>query len=234
MFILRALGVLLSTVFFGSVSLALSFFDRTGRKQNRVAQTWARSLLRIAGVKVRIEGLEHIDPNGAYVIASNHLSYYDTPVMLGSLPVQFRFMAKKGLFLIPFLGTHLKRAGHIPVYRDDPRSGVRTMNLAAETIREKRVSVLVFPEGGRAHDGRLQEFKDGAAYIAIKAGVPVVPAAISGTWKVLPFGSGRIQPGGVVLRIAEPIETSSMTLKQRHALTATLHETIAGMLGDGR
>src|SRR5690242_5013133 len=105
MFILRALGVLLSTVFFGSISLIASFFDPTGRKQNHLARLWAKSLLRVAGVRLTIDGLEHIDPNGAYVIAPNHLSYFDTPVLLSAFPVQFRFMAKKGLFLIPLLGT---------------------------------------------------------------------------------------------------------------------------------
>ena len=74
----------------------------------------------------------------------------DTPVVLGSIPANFRFLAKKGLFQIPFLGTHLKQAGHIPVPREDPRAAVKTMNLAAQVIRERRISMLIFPEGGRS------------------------------------------------------------------------------------
>src|SRR5579883_691668 len=95
--------IILSTIFFGSVSVALSLFDKSGRGMIATARLWAKSLLRIARVRVTVEGLEKIDPNGAYVFAANHLSYMDTPVVLGNIPVQFRFMAKKGLFQIPFL-----------------------------------------------------------------------------------------------------------------------------------
>ena len=230
MFLLRALGVVLSTIVHGSISLAVSFFDKTGSVQNRIAQRWARSLLWIGGVAVTVEGLDRVDPAGSYVIASNHLSYMDTPVVLANIPVQFRFMAKRGLFQIPFLGTHLARAGHIPVPRQDPRAAVKTMTLAAEIIREKHISVLVFPEGGRSQDGALQEFKEGAAFIGIKAGVPVVPVALIGTRKVLPFGSGRIQPGQVTLRIGEPIMTSTLTMRDRAAVNAAIRSRISAML----
>ncbi len=230
MFLFRALGVVLSTIFHGSWSLALSFFDPTGERQNRVAQRWARSLLWVAGVQVEVEGLPRINPSAGYVIASNHLSYMDTPVVLANIPVQFRFMAKQGLFQIPFLGTHLARAGHIPVPRQDPRAALKTMTLAADIIRTRGISVLVFPEGGRSPDGVLQPFKEGAAYIAIKSGAPLVPAALIGTREVLPFGSGRIQPGRVRLRIGEPIETHSLSLKDRAELTARLQNEIVRLL----
>src|SRR4051812_38046798 len=118
MFLLRALAVVLSTIVHGSISLGVSFFDPTGKRQNGIAQRWARSLLWVSGVDVTVEGLERISPSGSYIIASNHLSYMDTPVVLANIPVQFRFLAKHGLFQIPFLGTHLARAGHIPVPRN--------------------------------------------------------------------------------------------------------------------
>jgi 1-acyl-sn-glycerol-3-phosphate acyltransferase len=128
------------------------------------------------------------------------------------------------------LGNHLARAGHIPVPREDPRGAVRTMSLAASIIREKGISILIFPEGGRSHDGLMRPFKDGAAYIAIKAGVPVVPVALQGTRAILPFGSGKIRPGRVVLKIGEPIQTSSLTLRDRSAVTAQVRDQIANML----
>lgn len=232
MFLFRAIGVFLSTAFFGTISLILSFFDETGRKQNHIAQVWARSLLRIAGVTVTVEGSERITPDGVYVVTPNHLSYFDTPVLLASLPLQFRFMAKRGLFSIPLLGTHLARAGHIPVDLDDPRAGVRTMNTAAKIIRDKKISIVVFPEGGRAPDGHLQEFKDGAASIGIRAAATIVPAVLCGTSEVLAFGSGRIRPARVTLKIGEPIDTSHLTMKDRHAVTAGIREQIVQMLGD--
>lgn len=221
-----ASAIVLATIWFGTISLIISFFDATGRAQIRVARAWARTLLRVSGVRVRVTGLEHIDPDGSYVFISNHLSYMDTPVALANIPVQFRFLAKRGLFQIPFLGQHLSRAGHIPVPREDPRAAVRTMQTAAEVIQQKKISLLVFPEGGRSRDGALQAFKEGGAYIAIRAGVPVVPIALMGTREVLPYGGGMVQSGIVILHVLKPIETSHLTLKDRGALTERVRKLI--------
>jgi 1-acyl-sn-glycerol-3-phosphate acyltransferase len=220
-------AIVLATILYGTISLVVSFFDSTGRMQIRVARAWARMLLRVSGVKVHVEGLERIDPAGSYVFIANHLSYMDTPVALANVPVQFRFLAKRGLFQIPFLGTHLSRAGHIPVPREDPRASVKTMQVAAESIRQKNISLLIFPEGGRSHDGVMRPFKEGGAYIAIRAGVPVV---MIGTREVLPFGSGVVEPGEVRLRVLEPIATAGMTLKDRGALTERVRGLIAAEL----
>ena len=219
-------AVILATMFFGSISLIVSFFDQTGKVQIRVARAWARTLLAAGGIKVCVEGLEQIDPEASYVFISNHSSYMDTPVALAHIPAQFRFLAKRGLFQIPFLGQHLGRAGHIPVPREDPRAAVKVMQTAAETIQKKKISLLIFPEGGRSHDGQLRPFKEGGAYIAIRAGVPVVPLAMIGTRKVLPYGAGIVQPGQVKLRILKPIETHQLSLKDRGALTANLRTLI--------
>lgn len=221
---------ILSTIFFGSISIFVSLFDRSGRTQIQVARVWSRSLLRIAGVRVKTEGIRKIDRGGSYVFVANHASYMDTPVVLSHIPVQFRFLAKKGLFQIPFLGTHLAQAGHIPVPREDPRASVRTLARAARIVREKSVSVLIFPEGGRTEDGELQPFKDGAAYIAIKSGVPLVPVAIGGTRKILAMHSATFRRGRVTLRIGDPIPTAGLRLRDRKALTEQARTQIAGML----
>ncbi len=223
--------VILATIFFGTISLGVSFFESTGRMQIRLAGVWARTLLAVSGVRVRVEGLEHINPEGSYVFVSNHLSYMDTPVILANIPVQFRFLAKRGLFQIPLLGHHLTTAGHIPVPREDPRAAVKTLQLAAETIQTKRISLLIFPEGGRSHDGQLRPFKEGGAYIAIRAGVPLVPVALIGTREVLPFGGAVVQAGDVVIRLMKPIETTGLTLKNRGALTEEIRNLIADQLG---
>jgi 1-acyl-sn-glycerol-3-phosphate acyltransferase len=226
--------IVLATIFFGSISVVVSFFDKSGDTQLGVARRWAQSLLTISGVKVRVEGIEHIDPTRSYVIASNHLSYMDTPVVLANVPVRFRFLAKRGLFKIPFLGTHLGQAGHIPVHRDDPRASVKTMQVAAEAIQKRGTSLLIFPEGGRSHDGRLGSFKEGAAYIAIRAGVPIVPAALIGTQHVLPFGSGTPKAGRVTLKIMPPLTTEGLTLKDRQRLNEQVHELVAQALLDAK
>jgi 1-acyl-sn-glycerol-3-phosphate acyltransferase len=223
--------IVLATIFFGSISLIVSFFDRTGTTQIRVARAWARTLLAASGVHVTVEGLEEIVPTGSYVFVSNHLSFVDTPVVLANIPVQFRFLAKRGLFQVPFLGQHLSRAGHIPVPREDPRAAVKTMQLAAQTIQHKKISLLIFPEGGRSHNGELQPFKEGGAYIAIRAGVPVVPVAIAGTHELLPWGSGIVRSGCVKLRILKPIDTTHLSLKDRGVLTQHVRNLIAHELG---
>jgi 1-acyl-sn-glycerol-3-phosphate acyltransferase len=219
-------AIVLATIFFGTISLIVSFFDSTGRVQIQVARVWARTLLAVSGVRVRVEGLQHVDPNGGYVFISNHLSYMDTPVALANIPVQFRFLAKRGLFQIPFLGQHLSRAGHIPVPREDPRAAIKTMSVAAETIQRKKISLLIFPEGGRSHDGVLRPFKEGGVYIAIKAQAPIVPMVIIGSREILPYGGGVVRSGDVLLRILAPIETAGLTLKDRGTLTARLRELI--------
>jgi 1-acyl-sn-glycerol-3-phosphate acyltransferase len=222
--------IILSTIFFGSISVFVSLFESSGRTQIKVARAWARSLLLFVGVKVRVEGISKIDAAGSYVFAANHLSYMDTPVVLAHIPVQFRFLAKKGLFQIPLLGTHLTQAGHIPVPREDPRAAIKTLSRAAKVIREKSISVLIFPEGGRSENGELQPFKEGAAYIAIKAQVPLVPIAIIGTRRILPMHSATFRSGPVKLRIGDPIPTKGLTLRDRRALTDQLREQVAGML----
>src|SRR4051812_25376950 len=201
--------IIVATIIMGTISLIVSLFDSEGRMQHNISRIWSRMLLKVSGVKMRIEGLEKIDPGGSYVFVANHRSLMDTPVVLAHIPLQFRFFAKKGLFLIPILGTHLRRSGHLPVVKDDPRASLKSMGDAAKIIRQRGISVLLFPEGGRGTT-YLKEFKEGAAYIAIKAGVPAVPVGMTGTREVLKMGSMQIMSGAVTLRIGNPIPTARL------------------------
>jgi 1-acyl-sn-glycerol-3-phosphate acyltransferase len=218
--------ILLATAVMGTLSLAASLFDSSGRTQHRIACAWARWLLWVPGVRLQVEGGEHLDSGTPYVFAANHLSYMDIPAILGGLPASFRFMAKRGLWKVPFIGYHLKRAGHIPIERGDARAALKSVTDAARIVRERRVSVLVFPEGGRS-PAEMRPFKEGAAYLAIKAGVPLVPVALIGTRQVLPMDSLLVRPGEVTLRIGKPIPTTGVTLHQREALTAELRARVA-------
>ena len=221
--------IVVSTFVHGVVSNVWSLFDRTPGPQLRVARAWARSLLWIAGVKVEIEGLEHIRVGGNYVFVANHVSYMDTPVVLAHVPEQFLFLAKSGLFKIPLLGWHLHRAGHVPVPLEDVRGQLKTLQKAAALIREGR-STLVFPEGGRSESGKLREFKDGAAYLAIRARVPLVPMALIGMRGILPMHSLRFHPGRVKLKIGEPIPTDGLSIKERQAVTTRARERVVELL----
>jgi 1-acyl-sn-glycerol-3-phosphate acyltransferase len=223
--------IVLCTAVMGTVSMVTSLLDRSGHTSHKVARLWARMLLFVSGVKVRVEGLEKIPMGQGLVFASNHLSLMDTPLVIANIPAQFRFLAKQSLFKVPFIGGHLKRAGHVSVPREDPRASIKVMSVAADLIQRNGISILVFPEGGRS-TGKLQEFKEGGAYIAIKAQAPIVPMAISGTREVLPSGSINVRSGHAVLRVGEPIFTAGLKLSDRGQLTARLREEIARLLDE--
>jgi 1-acyl-sn-glycerol-3-phosphate acyltransferase len=225
--------ILLSTAVLGVVSGAVAVFGmRTAPVQIAIARLWARSILFFGGVKLEVEGRERLAAKGPYVFTANHLSFIDTPVILASIPVQFRFLAKDELFKFPwlFIGWHLKTAGHIPVPLDDARASVRALSKTAKLIESDGTSVFFFAEGGRSADGILREFKEGAAYIAIKAGAPLVPVALLGPRQILPMGSALVRRGTVRVRIGEPIPSHGLTLKDRGALTEAAWAQVTGML----
>ncbi len=221
--------IALATIVMGTLSLLASLVDRTGRTQHRVARIWGRMLLAVSFIRVRAQGLEKLDPKATYVFVANHSSYMDIPALLAYLPFQFRFFAKKGLYRIPFLGGHLNRAGHIPVDRSSARASLKSMSAGARIVAERQVSLLLFPEGGRSPKG-LREFKEGAAYIAIKAGVPVVPMALVGMRQLLPMGSIHLRSGEAVLRVADPIPTAGMRLSDRTELNERLYQEVSQLL----
>jgi len=132
-----------STAVFGFLSLLASTFDKSGRTQHAIARRWARFVLAASGARVRVEGLEKLEKDASYVLVANHSSFMDTPVVL-QIPLQIRFFAKQGLFRIPLLGGHLRRAGHFPVARDNPRASLKSLTDGARLIRERGVSVLLF------------------------------------------------------------------------------------------
>lgn len=230
----RAPMVCLATAVMGSVSLLTSAWDTHGNAQLKVARAWAGMILAIGGVKVKVLGGERVDRSKSYVIVSNHVSYVDTPALLHHLPLNFRFMAKRGLFEVPFIGGHLRKAGHISVPLDDPRAALKVLSHAGQELKERGHSVLIFPEGGRSASGELQEFKDGAAYLAIKGGVPILPVCLIGMRAVMPMHSIHLRPGQVTLRIGEPIDVTGMKSSQRVELTERVKGEIRAMQQLGR
>jgi len=223
-------AIAISTIICGTISAIVAIFDHSSRAQIRMARIWARSLLWIVGVKVEVEGIERVLGIEQCVWASNHVSYMDTPVMLAFIPVQFFFLAKSELFKIPFMGWHLHRAGHVAVPLEDPKAAMRTLAQAASLLKEREVALLFFPEGGRSESGELQEFKDGAAYIAIKAQVPVIPVALIGIRDILPMNTLDFKRGTVKLRFGTPIPTAGLTAHSRTEITTLTRAQIVDML----
>jgi len=216
----------LATIFWGTLSLLVSVFDATGGLQHACAKWWSRTLLLASRVRVSVRGAEHLKPGCPYVFASNHQSYFDIPVAFGYLPANFRIMAKASLFHIPFIGWHLRRSGHMPIERDNPRRAARSLLEAATHVREG-TSVFVFPEGGRSLDGHFREFKTGTFLLAIKAGVPVVPVTMNGTRAVLKMNSFHVHPGRVELILHAPVSTTGMHSHSAEELCARVLAIIA-------
>lgn len=221
--------VYLATVVWGTFSLLVSVFDSTGRVQHLCARGWARTLLLVAGARVTVRGAENLEPGRTYIFAANHQSYFDIPVAFGYLPANFRIMAKASLFHIPFLGWHLRRSGHMPIERANPRRAARSLLEAATHVRAG-ASVFVFPEGGRSHDGSFKDFKAGTFLLAIKAGVPVVPVTLCGTRALLPINSFHVRPGPVEMILHPPVSTDGMTSHSADDLCARVRDIIASAL----
>src|SRR6185436_17492366 len=134
--------------------------------------TWSRLILWTSRVRLKVSGAENLEPGLPYILCVNHQSHMDIPIVLVAVPIQFRFAAKKELFRIPFLGWHLRRSGHVPIDRENPRAAIRSLGQAAETIR-KGTPVVIFPEGGTSQDGLIRPFKGGGFMLATKSAAAV-------------------------------------------------------------
>jgi len=210
-------------------ALAALPFDRSGEFNAWLFRFWARSILTITRVRVRLRGVEHIDLSRRYICVANHSSLIDIPVLVASLPLRLCFVAKEELFRIPVFGAYLRRMRHIPVARSNSRAAAKSMADAARAIAAGMRSVLLFPEGTRQVEG-LGEFKEGAALLAIRSGVPLLPLAIDGTKRIWPARSVVISPGVADVFVGEPAVTEGLPSSARADLTGKLRHEIERML----
>jgi 1-acyl-sn-glycerol-3-phosphate acyltransferase len=228
--LIQAPLLFLVTAVCATSALVVSLVDRKGRAQHAIARFWARSVVRVSLSKLTIEGVENLRKHTVAVYASNHTSYMDTPVIFASLPFQFRILAKKSLWQWPLIGWYLQRSGQMPIDVANPNATLASLGGAVKALRGG-MSLFLFPEGGRTLTGELQPFLSGAAYLAIRAQVPVVPIALTGVYDLLPIHTRHFYPGKLKLRAGEPIETKGMTVRQHGELTERLRAAIAEMLG---
>ena len=213
------------TVVLGTGSLISSLFDRDGRIQHGFARLWSWLIMKTILSPLTVTGLEKIDTTKPHLYAVNHLSAMDIPALYVALPFQFHIMAKKSLFHYPFLGWHLRRSGQIPVDAESALASMRSLNRAAESLKSG-MPLVIFPEGGRCRDGHLQPFMSGGFYVAIKAGIDIVPMALIGTFELLPMNTYHIQPRPLELLVGEPISTKGYTSRQVDQLSAVVHKAI--------
>ena len=214
------------TIVMAVLSLALWPFDRTGELQHWCARWWCRLVAWTIFARIHVHGVEHVQRGRPYVYMANHASLIDTPALFAYLPYQFRIMAKKSLFNVPFMGWHLRTAGHFPIDHGNPRKIATSLRRVIDGVKGGR-SLAVFPEGKRTDDGQLQPFETGAFKIALKAGVPIVPVTIRGTFALLPRTSLAPRPGRVDVIISEPIDTATYNEKTLNELIERTRAAIA-------
>ena len=222
----------LHTLFFCVLALPLAVFDRNGKLVHSwIAVPWARVILWVCSVRVTVRGLENLNPGEPRIYLTNHQSFFDIFTLLASLPVHFKFLLKEELMRIPVLGFTMRRAQYISIDRSNPRKAVKSMNLAAERIRAG-ASVVVFPEGTRSEDGRLQPFKRGGFLLALKSGCKVVPVTIEGSNRVAPKGTLRIRPGRITMTIGEAIPLEGYTKRNVEELMDRVHQGMRVQMGE--
>jgi len=223
-----AVFLTLYILFAGPLLLLYSLFVGNTRFLYRAGVGGVVFLVRAAGVRIRVEGLEHI-PAGSCLFVANHTSSADAPAVVGSIPRQVAILAKHSLFKIPIVGHAFRLAHFIPVDRFNHDSAVASIELAADAMRGG-TSLLIYPEGSRSPDGRLQQFKKGAVVMAIKAGVPIVPIACSGAHRVMRKKSLVIHPGEILVRFCPAVDSAPYSLEQRDALNDVVRATLAAGL----
>jgi 1-acyl-sn-glycerol-3-phosphate acyltransferase len=218
------------TVCFGVPAIFAAFVPPRGDWFLWFARGWARSLLRVSGITVTVLHPERLRTGASHVVAANHESYCDIVVLLACLPFQVRFLAKRGVFRVPVLGWSIAAAGFVPVDRGDRTRGAATLDAALKRLRGGR-SVVIFPEETRAGTEDLLPFKKGAALLALRSGLPLLPLGIAGTRRILPRESLVMQPGKVVVSVGEPIDPQA---GHRTDLTDKLREEVGRLREEAR
>jgi 1-acyl-sn-glycerol-3-phosphate acyltransferase len=228
--LLQVLAVPAATLVLGLAVILLCPFDGGGRLFPRLARAWCRVLCGAAGVRIEIRGEARVREQPSVVFVSNHLSLFDPPALLLAVPVNFRFVAKRSLFLIPIFGQALWAAGIISIRRGDREKAIASMQRAAQRLRDG-LSILVFAEGTRSRDGRLQPLKKGAFVMALEARAPVQPVLVSGSDQVLPRGALFARPGTIRVTFLEPSSTRDLALSDRDRLREVVGRRMRDALG---
>lgn len=199
-----------------------------------VASNWSRWILAASGVRVRVEGLENVDPSTPQVLVGNHQSWYDVFAVSSSVGKTFHFVAKKELERVPIFGAAWKIAGHISIDRSDRGAAIASLDQAGRQLRREGSAVVIFAEGTRSADDGLLPFKKGAFMLALHARVPVVPFALAGSRRVLPKNGWRVRPGPIILRFGQPIPTDSYNPEDRDELMQRVRDEVRRLRDDGR
>jgi 1-acyl-sn-glycerol-3-phosphate acyltransferase len=179
---------------------------------------WAKDNLWLSRTRIYIEGLENVDLSRPQMLVANHSGLHDILALSARLPIQFRWMAKKSLFRVPFMGWHMRRSGYIAIDRENPRDTAKSIAAAALAI-QSGTNAIAFPEGTRSSNGDLGKFYGGAFSLALRTGVPLVPVVLDGSYRVIVPTTTRVNPGVIIrIKIDRSIDLSAYAKSDRNRL----------------
>lgn len=217
-----------TTVLLGIASIPFGFFDKDGSILHAFASAWAKVTMKSIFSPFRVIGLEQVDTSKPHVYAVNHGSALDIPALYAYLPFQFRILHKKELLSYPIVGWHLKRSKQVCVDQQNPSRSIGQIKSALRTLKAG-MPLVIFPEGGRTADGRIQPFLPGAFFLAIKAEIDIVPIALRGMYELLPMNTYHIKPRPLEMHVGKPISTAGLTMKDMEQLSARVQKAVEEM-----
>lgn len=203
-----AFPLIIVVTLFTAIFTILCFPWKNGKAPRAVQVFWSRSVLWFLLIPIKVTGQENVDPKQSYVFVANHQSFLDVFAVYGWLPNNFKWLMKKEIRKVPFVGTACAVAGHIFVDRSNPRAALQSMDHIKKELVDG-ISTVIFPEGTRTKTGEMGRFKQGAFKIAMDMGLPVVPLSLGGFFKAMPSGQAFANPRArVSLHIGKPIDIS--------------------------
>jgi 1-acyl-sn-glycerol-3-phosphate acyltransferase len=221
------------TIVLGTVSLICSLFDHNGRIQHKFARFWSWLVMQTILSPVKVTGASSFDNSEPRVYAVTHASALDIPILYVFLPFQFRIIFKSELLAYPFVGWHLKRSGQVCINQQNPSVSIGAIKSALRSLRNG-MPLVIFPEGGRTPDGKLQPFLPGAFFLAIKAQADIVPIALVDTFDLLPMNNYHIKCQPLEMRVGEPVSTAGLTVRDTDAVSAKVKAAIEGLQATAR
>jgi len=230
--VIVAVWLVSSTIVLSLFALFIALFGDRQETIHRIGRFWARMHLGVAGIDVRLSGLDRIS-SPPYVFMCNHQSALDIYALLAKLPLSFKWIAKRQLFAIPVFGWAMKKAGYISIDRENAREALKAIEEASRRIREG-TNIIIFPEGTRSADGKLLPFKKGGFTLALRAMVPVVPIGIYGSSALQPKGSSLPGKKGVIyIEIGDPIILEGMDRSQKTRVMDDVRTAIEALMAKG-
>lgn len=206
--------IVIHTTICSILALIFAFIERRFIVYFWISKLFSGGILLITGIKLKVEGLENIDPKATYVFVSNHASQFDITALQYGVPNRLAMIYKKELSKIPLFGWQLAAGPYVSIDRKNAESALKSIQKAKQVMKEKSVSILVFAEGTRSPDGQVQEFKRGAFRLASSVGYPIVPITIIGSSRIMPKGKLKFNKGEIIMRIDKPIPTQELKSRQ--------------------